>query len=66
MEKDESFYCICRKKFGSMADLSKHWKTNNIATTGRPHYRLVTGGAMDELEGKEVRQMPPVRKDGPQ
>ena len=62
----ESFDCICGEHFGSLTDIQEHWKTNNTVTTGRPHYRLITGGASQEQEGKGVRRQPPMRKDGPQ
>ena len=54
----EAFNCICGKNFGSMVELQEHWKTNTSQTTGRPHYRLITGGAMHELDRKTAREMP--------
>jgi hypothetical protein len=62
----ESFDCICGEHFDSLAGLQEHWKTNNTVTTGRPHYRLVTGGSSEDLEGTEARTMPTMRKDGTQ
>lgn len=59
----ESFDCICGQHFDTMADMQEHWETNTSATTGRPHYRLITSGAYNEPEGKSARQMPPMRKD---
>lgn len=65
-DKSESFDCICGEHFGSIAGLQKHWETNNTVTTGRPHYRLITGGSSEDLEGAVARTQPPMRKDGPQ
>lgn len=62
----ESFDCICGEHFETMAELQEHWKTNTTATTGRPHYRLITGGSSEDLEGMHSRQMPPMHQDGPQ
>jgi hypothetical protein len=59
----ESFDCICGKHFDSQEELTEHWETNNIETTGRPHYRLITSGS-SSLE--HDTPFPGIRKDGPQ
>jgi len=38
---EEDYTCICGAEFDDMEGLAEHWETNNRATTGMPHYRLV-------------------------
>jgi hypothetical protein len=54
----ESFDCICGQHFESTDELNEHWKTNNTVTTGRPHYRLITGGSSEDLEGILAQTQP--------
>ena len=64
--KEESFDCICGKHFETTEEMQDHFKKNNIGTTGRPHYRLITSGS-NPLEGEVPwSEMPPMHKDGPQ
>lgn len=57
----ESFDCICGEHFGSMEELREHWKTDNSQTTGRPHYRLVTGSSSSEewTQADFAKMLPP-------
>ena len=38
---EEDFICICDAEFDSIEQLQEHWRTNNVQTTGKPHYRPV-------------------------
>lgn len=58
----EAFNCICDQHFDSLAELQEHWNTNNTVATGRPHYRLITGGSSGEAEGELARTQPKGRR----